>query len=111
MNYFLTPVIAIIIAIGGLLLFKKLKVLDKPGNDLKNTRKPVPTIQGIFVYIAFFAIIAILFPQYLHNNLFLGLLCGSLPIVIVELIEELSYIDIIKIKVHPILRLLAHITG
>ncbi|NCO98053.1 hypothetical protein GW864_02655 [bacterium] len=71
MNYFLTPIIAIVIAIIGLVLFKKLKVLDKPGNDLKNTRKPVPTIQGIFVYIGFFAIIAILFPQYLHNNLFL----------------------------------------
>jgi len=94
-----------------LFLFKKLHILDKPGNDLKNTRKPVPTIQGIFVYIGFFAIIAILFPQYLHNNLFLGLLCGSLPIVIVELIEELSYIDIIKIKIHPMIRLIADIAG
>jgi len=111
MNYFLTPIIAIVIAIIGLVLFKKLKVLDKPGNDLKNTRKPVPTIQGIFVYIGFFAIIAILFPQYLHNNLFLWLLCGSLPIVIVELLEELNYIGITKRKIHPRIRLLAHILG
>lgn len=111
MNYFLTPVIAIAIAIIGLILFRKWKILDKPGNDLKNTRKPVPTIQGIFVYIGFFAIVGILFSQYLHNNLFLGLLYGSLPIVIVELIEELSYIDIIKVKIHPLLRLLAHILG
>lgn len=111
MTYILTLIIAIIIAIIGLLLFKKLKVLDKPGNDLKNTRKPVPTMQGIFVYIGFFVIIAILFPQYLHNNLFLWLLFWSLPIVIVELIEELSYIDIIKYKIHPRIRLLAHIAG
>jgi UDP-N-acetylmuramyl pentapeptide phosphotransferase/UDP-N-acetylglucosamine-1-phosphate transferase len=109
MNYILTPIIAIICAVIGLLLFKKLRILDKPGNDLKNTRKPVPTIQGIFVYLGFFAIIAILFPQYLDNNLFLGLLFGSLPIVIVELIEELSYIDIIKINIHPLIRLCAHI--
>ncbi|MBU0627177.1 hypothetical protein KKG31_02985 [Patescibacteria group bacterium] len=71
MNYILTPIIAIIVAIIGIILFRKFKILDKPGTDLKNTRKPVPTIQGIFVYLGFFAIIAILFPEYLHNNFFL----------------------------------------
>lgn len=70
MNYFLVPIIAVVVAFAGLKLFRWWNVLDKPGNDLKNTRKPVPTIQGIFVYIGFFLIIAILFPQYLHNHLF-----------------------------------------
>lgn len=109
MNYILTPIIAIVIASIWLILFKKLHIMDKLGNDLKNTRKPVPTLQGIFVYIAFFAIIAILFPQYLHNNLFLGLLCGSLPIIISEFLEELNYLDFIKTKIHPRIRLLAHV--
>jgi len=57
MNYLLVPIIAAAIARIGLKLFRRLKVLDKPGNDLKNTRKPVPTIQGVFVYVGFFAIV------------------------------------------------------
>jgi UDP-N-acetylmuramyl pentapeptide phosphotransferase/UDP-N-acetylglucosamine-1-phosphate transferase len=74
MNYILVPVIAVAFARIGLKLFRRLKVLDKPGNDLKNTRKPVPTIQGIFVYVGFFVSVAILFPQYLHSHLFRGLI-------------------------------------
>ncbi|EKD24748.1 MAG: hypothetical protein ACD_80C00166G0009 [uncultured bacterium (gcode 4)] len=109
MNYILVPIIALAVAFGGLKLFRWLKVLDKPGNDLKNTRKPVPTIQGIFVYIWFFIIIAFLFPQYLHNNLFWGLFMGSLPIVVFELFEELNYLGKISFKVPPSLRLVGHI--
>jgi UDP-N-acetylmuramyl pentapeptide phosphotransferase/UDP-N-acetylglucosamine-1-phosphate transferase len=73
-TYLLVPVIAVAFARIGLKLFRWLKILDKPGNDLKNTRKPVPTIQGIFVYIGFFVSIALLFPQYLHSHLFRGLI-------------------------------------
>ena len=109
MNYLLVPVMAVAIAFIGLKLFRWLKILDKPGNDLKNTRKPVPTIQGIFVYVGFFLTVALLFPQYLHNNLFWGLLFGSLPIVIFELFEELNYIGKISFKIPPSLRLIGHI--
>lgn len=108
-NYLLVPVIAAAIAFIGLKLFRWLKVLDKPGNDLKNTRKPVPTIQGVFVYLWFFAIVAILFPQYLHSNLFWGLFFWSLPIVIFELLEELHYIGKIGFKVPAALRLIGHL--
>ena len=111
MNYILVPVIAVAIAFIGLKLFRWLKILDKPGNDLKNTRKPVPTIQGVFVYLGFFITVALLFPQYLHNNLFWGLLFGSLPIVIFELLEELSYLGKISFKIHPALRLIGHVFG
>ncbi len=111
MNYILVPVIAIAFARIGLKLFRRLKVLDKPGNDLKNTREPVPTIQGIFVYVGFFVSIAILFPQYLSSNLFRGLIFGSLPIVIFELLEELNYIGRINFKIPPIFRLIGHIAG
>lgn len=109
MKYLLVPVIAVAIALIGLKLFRWLKILDKPGNDLKNTRKPVPTLQGIFIYIGFFVTVAFLFPQYLHNNLFWGLLFGSLPIVIFELFEELNYIGKINFKIPPSLRLIWHI--
>jgi UDP-N-acetylmuramyl pentapeptide phosphotransferase/UDP-N-acetylglucosamine-1-phosphate transferase len=51
--------LVVLIAGLGLFLFKKWKILDKPGNDLKNTRKPVPTLQGIFVYIAVLVILAV----------------------------------------------------
>jgi len=111
MNYVLVPIIAVAVAFVGLTLFRWLKLLDKPGNDLKNTRKPVPTIQWIFVYVGFFIAVALLFPQYLHNNLFWGLFFGSLPIVIFELFEELNYIGKIRFKVPPSLRLVGHIIG
>lgn len=111
MNYILVPLIAVAFARIGLKLFRRLKVLDKPGNDLKNTRKPVPTIQGIFVYLGFFVSIAILFPQYLHSNLFWWLIFGSLPIIIFELFEELHYIGKISWKVPPFFRLVGHIVG
>lgn len=109
MNYLLVPIIAVVIAFAGLKLFRWRNILDKPGNDLKNTRKPVPTIQGIFVYLWFFIIVALLFPQYLHNNLFWGLFVGSLPIVVFELFEELNYIGKISFKVPPSLRLVGHV--
>lgn len=62
------------VAIAGLFLFRKLKVLDKPGSDLKNTRKPVPTLQGIFVILALVAGIGVIYPTYFSEPLFLGLL-------------------------------------
>ena len=111
MNYLLVPVIAIAMAFIGLRLFRRLKILDKPGNDLKNTRKPVPTIQGIFVYVGFFLSIWLLFPEYLHSNLFWWLIFGSLPIVIFELFEELHYIGKIGFRIPPIFRLVGHIAG
>ncbi|MEI8091260.1 MAG: hypothetical protein WCG98_03250 [bacterium] len=51
-------------------IFRKLHILDKPGTDLKNTRKPVPTMLGIVVYIAFFVIIGICFPDAFQSRMF-----------------------------------------
>ncbi len=109
MNYILVPVLAVAIAFGGLKFFRWLKILDKPGNDIKNTRKPVPTLQWIFVYLGFFLSIALLFPGYLHNNLFWWLILGALPIIVFELFEELRYLGKINFKIHPWLRLVGHI--
>ena len=111
MNILYALVGAIAINILGIRIFRKLGVLDKPGNDLKNTRKPVPTIIGVFTYLGFFGIVAVIFPEYLHNNLFRGLMIGALPIVIVQLLDELRYIDKIKFSLPSWVRLLSHILG
>ena len=74
MQYFLLFIITLLIAIAGVLIFKKFKVLDKPGSDLKNTRKPVPTLQGIFVILCVIVGVGIVYPEYFSNPLFLGLL-------------------------------------
>lgn len=109
MNYILSFVLAAIIAVIGIWSFKKIRLLDKPGTDLKNTRKPVPTIQWVFVYLGFWVIIGLLFPQYLSNQLFLGLALSSLPIVLVQLLDELHYIWKIKINIPSRGRLISHI--
>ena len=66
--------IAVIIALLGLFLFRKIGLLDKPGSDLKNTRKPVPTLQGIFVILSVVVGVGLVYPEYFSNSLFLGLL-------------------------------------
>lgn len=101
----------IITNILGIWIFRKLNILDKPGNDLKNTRKPVPTILGVFTYLWFFGIVAVLFPEYLHNNLFRGLMVGAFPIILVQLLDELRYIGKIKFSLPSWVRLLSHILG
>lgn len=108
-HYVLPLIIGIVVARLWLLIFRKLRILDKPGNDLKNTRKPVPTMQGIFVYLAFFAIIAICFPVIFRSNIFRWLFVGTLPIIIFEFIEELRYIWKINRKIPTIFRLVWHI--
>lgn len=107
MQYFILFLITVLIAGGGLLIFKKYKLLDKPGSDLKNTRKPVPTLQGIFVFVIFIVGVALIFPEYFSHSLFLGLLVPSLLIGAVETIEELSYLGKCP-KIPPFIRLIVH---
>ena len=109
MQYLLMIIICGIMARGGLALFKHLKILDKPGNDIKNTRKPIPTLQGIFVYLIFIALIAILHPDFLMLPLVQGFLAGGAVIVIIELFAELEYMGRISRKIPPRARLIMHI--
>lgn len=108
MQYFFFSIIVLIIAVAGLSLFKKYKVLDKPGSDLKNTRKPVPTLQGIFVILGLIGGVVCIYPEYFFNPLFLGLLIPGILIWIVEMFEELSYLGKFP-KISPLIRLLVHI--
>lgn len=110
MLYILMTLVVVIIAIWGLKLFQKLKILDKPWSDLKNSRAPVPTLQGVFVFVAVMVAVGIFFPEWYGSRLFLGLLIPSLLIGVVELIEELSYLGRFP-KIPPFLRLCVHIAS
>lgn len=97
------------IFLAGKYLFKKINFLDRPGADLKWVRNPVPTILGIFAYVGFIISIVLFFPEYVHTKLFLWLSLWVLPIIIVELIEELWYMWKIKFRTPQIIRLITHI--
>ena len=93
----------------GIKIFRKLNILDKPWKDLKWTRKPVPTMQWIVVYLIFLVIIALFFPEMWTNRLLLWFLAWGTLIVIVELITELEYIGKIKFKIPARWRFLVHL--
>lgn len=94
---------------GGKYIFKQLGILDRPGSDLKNTRKPVPTILGVFVMVALIGILALLFPQYFAHRIVQGLLVGSGIIFVVQLLDELHYMGRSKLNLPSRVRLLSHI--
>lgn len=100
--------IAAIFAIGRF-VFKKCKILDRPGADLKWVRGPVPTLMGVFAYLSLILVIWIFFPDTFTNKVFMGLVLGVLPIILVELVEELGYMWRVKFRIPQIVRLLAHI--
>lgn len=110
MNFLAMFLMVVVIAIFWLRFFRKIHLLDKPGSDLKNTRKPVPTLQGIFVILAFLIGVACFMPDFLNQKLFWGLLIPGVLIGIVELIEELSYLGKFP-KIPPIIRLIVHCAG
>jgi UDP-GlcNAc:undecaprenyl-phosphate GlcNAc-1-phosphate transferase len=94
-----------------LYLFKKARLLDRPGADLKWVRGPVPTLMWIFAYISFVLWVWFFFPEIFWSNIFLWLSLWVLPILIVELVEELWYMGRVKFRIPQIIRLLAHIGG
>jgi len=108
MNILYLTLITLVVAWLWWFLFKKFKVLDKPWSDLKNTRKPVPTLQGIFVILIFALWVLIVYPEYYSNPLFLWLLIPWVLIWVVETIEELSYLWKFP-KIPPFMRLIVHL--
>ena len=90
-------------------IFRKLYILDKPWKDLKWTRKPVPTMQWIVVYLIFLIIVSLFFPDMRTNKLMLWFLTWGTLIVIVEIITELEYIWKIKFKIPAWARFFVHL--
>ena len=101
----------ILIAWLGLWLFKKWNILDKPGADLKDTRKSVPTLQGIFVYVALLGVLAIFYSDFYSSPLIQGFLAGGTLIVIGEVLAELEYMGKISWKIPPWFRFVIHMVA
>ena len=108
-NYLLSFFMIAAVFFIGWYLFKKYKILDRPGADLKWVRGPVPTLMGVFAYLSLILVIWIFFPDTFTNKVFMGLVLGVLPIILVELVEELGYMWRVKFRIPQIVRLLAHI--
>ncbi len=109
MTYILLLWFIFIVFIVWLYFFKKARILDKPGADLKWVRWPVPTLMWIFAYVSFILWIWLFFPGVFDGNIFLWLVLWVFPIIVVELIEELWYMWRINFRVPQAVRLLAHI--
>ena len=98
-----------VIASVWMLIFRKMNILDKPWKDLKGTRKPVPTMQWIVVFLLLVLVVSIFFPTMWTNRLLLWFLAGWGLIVIVEFITELEYVWKIKFKIPPWARFVVHV--
>ena len=109
MNYLFSAISIIIVFFVWRYFFKKFKILDRPGADLKWVRGPVPTLMGIFAYISFILAMIFFFPGIVSNNMFWWLILWVLPIFLVELVEELWYMGRLKFRTPQLIRLLAHI--
>lgn len=68
--YIGSAIFCFMVAIFGIELFTKRKVLDKPGPDVP-ARSSVPHMQGIFLILAFIGAMVVFFPEYLHQKQFL----------------------------------------
>lgn len=86
--YIGSAILCLMVAIFGIEVFTKWKILDKPGPDVPN-RAGVPNMQGIFLILGFVGSMLIFFPDYLTQKPFLGLLFGGLLIGIVESIDTI----------------------
>ncbi|MDR0650062.1 MAG: hypothetical protein LBG59_01285 [Candidatus Peribacteria bacterium] len=75
---------------------------------MKNTRKPVPTLQGIFVYVITLVVLALFHWELFFSPLIQGFLIGGSLIMLVELFAELEYMGKIKWKIPPRFRFLVH---
>lgn len=80
--------IYIIVAIAGIEICKKWKILDKPGPDVP-PRPRVPNMQGIFLLLGFYIVTAIFFPQYYSYPIFQWLAVWWWFIMLFSLIDTL----------------------
>ena len=56
----------VIVAICGLWLARYINLLDRPGRDVA-ARKSVPTLQGIFLYIAIVLAVRLFSPEFIAH--------------------------------------------
>lgn len=90
MNFLLLLFAVEILTLLGFWIFKKLRILDKPWKDVPK-RKSVPTLQGVVLFINFFVLGYLFFPQYFEmswSNPFLWLFLWGGLIAILSLVDE-----------------------
>ncbi|MDD2566011.1 MAG: hypothetical protein PHZ26_03645 [Candidatus Gracilibacteria bacterium] len=89
-------------------LFRKINLLDHPERyPHEGKRKPIPYGMGIILYINFL-ILCLSFLDVGYKKLLIILVLGGI-ITLISFIDDLETIDIIKVKVPPIFRLLVQI--
>ncbi len=88
MAWFRVVLFVVCIACGGLYISRAVGLLDKPGPDIVPPRQPVPTLQGIFLYIAVLGAV-ILFPDVANHPATWPLLLGGGAMVLLNFVDEI----------------------
>jgi len=75
-----------------LLVSRKFRILDKPHKyaDIR-WRKPIPTLQWVFLYIIFVIILAVFFPDILTWQIGISLLLWWLPLVVAGMLDDVFF--------------------
>jgi len=91
---FLSILISSIIAIVGLYLFRKLKILDTPWKykDLKR-KEPVPRLMWIFLILATILTIILLLPWYWHYKEIWALFWWAVFLWIIAIIDDVKWLS------------------
>jgi UDP-GlcNAc:undecaprenyl-phosphate GlcNAc-1-phosphate transferase len=87
-------IVVLILVLAWLWLrwFARLGILDKPWADIVPARKPVPTMQGLILYVVFLLIVSLFFPQWWDFALFQWLFAWITIILAVTTVDEYFYI-------------------
>jgi len=101
MVYFLIFLFALVFALLGLYIFKKLNILDRPWPDVP-PRKRVPNMQGVVLFVGFLLTLLIFFPQYLTTDPVISILIWWGLLVLIYVLD-------IYFKIPPWIRLIFQI--
>lgn len=101
-------IIALLVVIGWVFLFMKFNILDKPWPDIIPPRKPVPTLQWIFLYMWVLFSILLVFPDYLQNIEIIVFFLLWFIILIFWVIDEIKWISpMIRVVIQLLLGFIA----
>jgi UDP-N-acetylmuramyl pentapeptide phosphotransferase/UDP-N-acetylglucosamine-1-phosphate transferase len=84
--------IVLVVAIVSLILSRRRGLLDRPGPDIVPARKPVATMQGIWLFASFVLAVILVFPSYVNNTMLWGLLSWGFLLVLVASWDEWHYL-------------------
>ncbi len=82
-----SSIVVVFVALLWLVIARSFGVLDKPGRDI-SARKPVPTIQGIFLCIGLILSVLIWLPEYATHPKVRPFLVGTWALMILFAVDE-----------------------